>query len=196
MLRLFYSFHLLLFLSSFSHYHQVLLSGLDQYGNQPLFITVRGVTGCNRILESTSNGFIIDPTPPHLQVGRAGLYALEYATYSYGETETGDIQYQTMPSYSATWSAADLEGGVVGGATIKTGTYPGGGDISNYSTTVENYVRGTVGVRDGLSNYVTVSVWNSAGLQSTATTNAVVVDTSTPQSGEVGILVAVGTLAC
>ena len=163
---------------------QVLLPGLDQYGNQPLFITVRGVTGCNRILESTSNGFIIDTTPPLLQAARAGLYALEY-TYSGGEGEIGgDVQYETTPTYSATWSAADPESGVVGGASIKTGTYPGGGDIGS-SSTVESFVRETVATSDGLSSYVTVSLWNNAGLQSSVVTNAVVVDTSPPQFGEV-----------
>lgn len=173
-----------LFFSISSPSLQVLLPGLDQYGNQPLFITVRGVTGCNRILESTSNGFIIDPTPPLLQAVRAGLYALEYSTYSGDEGETGDTQYQTTPTYSAAWSAADPESGTVGGALVKMGTYPGGGDIGS-SSTVESFVRGTVGTRDGLSNYVTVSVWNGAGLQSSVASNAVVVDTSPPLSGEV-----------
>lgn len=128
---------------------------------------------------------MIDPTPPLLQVARAGLYALEYATYSYGETVTDSIQYETTPTYSATWSAADSVSGLMGGARIQTGSYPGGGDIGSSSVTVENYVRETVSVRDGLSNYVTISVWNNAGLESSAVTNAVVVDTSPPLSGEV-----------
>ena len=87
-------------------YEQILVPGLEQYGRQVLYTTVRAITGCGGILESSSDGFIIDSSPPEVAFLAVGANLIEAATAS----ETGDIiheLYQTEQLLSATWTATD-----------------------------------------------------------------------------------------
>ena len=165
---------------------QVLLPDLGSYEEQSLYITVRGITGCGRVLESTSNGFVIDPTPPSLEIIGTGNRAIERAQLN------GDLgapvnheEYQTVAGFSSIWTASDDESGIPNDVSVRVGTYPGGGDIESMVDVSQSYIRSSVMSAEGLPNYVTVAALNGAGLESVAISNPVVMDTTPPLGGEV-----------
>ena len=158
---------------------------MDSYEGQPLYVTVRGITGCDEVLESTSNGFVIDSSPPSLGILRTGEQAIEQAQ-SMGETGSPIVhqEYQTTSSYSAIWEAGDEQSGV-SRETLKLGTYPGGGDLESEAAVSDNYVRDSIQSAVGLPNYVTLTAENEAGLVTRVTSEPIVLDTTPPTVGEV-----------
>ena len=167
-------------------YAQANLRDLQSYGSQQLFVTVRGITGCGDILESTSNGFVIDSMPPSLEIVETGPQAIE-RVQSGGDSSTATSSvYQVEAGYSSIWRASDDVSGLFGEATVNIGTYPNGRDIVDGGMTVsDNYIRGDITSGDGLPTYVTVMVTNGAGTMSTRTSSPIVRDTTPPTTGEV-----------
>ena len=167
--------------------YQRLLPGLSEYSGQLLYTTVRAVTGCGTILESSSDGFIIDPTTPELDIIAVGTNAIELGLASELGNSIPDHQpYQTEKLLSATWTARDIESGLQIERLVKVGSYPGGADIIEEMSINDNYVRGLEMSDDaGQPNYVTVSVWNRAGVRKDVTAPAVAWDQTPPQQGEV-----------
>ena len=164
---------------------QVLLPDLDTYEDQPLYITVRGITGCGDVLESTSNGFVIDPSPPSLEVISTGYRAIERAQSADGDAPVDHEAYQSTAQFSSVWQVGDEDSGVTDDIMVKTGTYPGGADIESERAVAENYIRRFLTEEEGLPNYITVSAQNRAGLESVAVSKSVSLDTSSPTGGEV-----------
>ena len=167
---------------------QVLLPGLDAFAPAPLYITVRAFTGCDHTLVSTSDGFIIDPSPPTPEIFGVGENVIEHAQ-SAPEGEVHNIRsvYQTTSSFSSLWGARDEESGVDEGesTSVHIGTYPGGRDVLE-TTTIDDHIRTTANAGTGLPHYVTIETTNRAGLSATATSSAsVVVDTTPPSIGQV-----------
>lgn len=162
----------------------MLLPDLESYEDQPLYITVRGITGCGGLLESTSSGFIIDPTPPSLDIIGTGSQAIERAQSVGGGAS--DYEFQDTAAFSSVWEVGDGESGGVGGVRVRVGSYPGGDDVSPERSVSENYIRGeAMSSNEGLPNYVTVTAENGAGLEAVAISNPIVLDTSPPTSREV-----------
>lgn len=177
-----------LFLCEWTFYFcQHLLPGLCEYSNQLLHTTVRAITGCGTILESSSDGFIIDPTSPDLDFITVGANAIELGLARELGGNIPDHQpYQTEKLLSAAWTASDTESGLQTGQLLKVGSYPGGADIIEEMSIDDNYVRGLEMSDDaGQPNYVTVSVWNRAGVRKDVTAPAVAWDQTPPQQGEV-----------
>ena len=162
-------------------YAQVNLPGLQSFGNRRLFVTVRGITGCGDILESTSNGFIIDSIPAYLNI-TTGLQGIER---SQGSNVSARRQYQVEAGYSSIWRTDDEESGLSSDFIVYTGTYPNGRDISGGRTIQETYIRDEIMSSDGVATYVTVTVTNGAGTTSTRTSSPLVRDTTLPVTGEV-----------
>lgn len=74
---------------------QLPVGGLGDLTNRKLYVSVRGVTGCGNVLESTSDGFVIDTTHPSVRVVATGYQAIERAqssTSADGVTEHVDYQ--------------------------------------------------------------------------------------------------------
>ena len=164
-----------------SGHAQLPVAGLKDV-NHRLYTTVRGITGCGNILESTSNGFIIDTSPPSLEVIGTGSQAIERAQYSTNTHES----YQSVDLYSSIWSAHDLQSGVPGDVMVKIGTFPGGSDISSNITVPDDYIRTRITTREeGTPTYVTVTATNGARVESTAISEPITLDTSPPFIGEV-----------
>ena len=175
-----------------SGHAQLPLPGLRDLANQRLYITVRGVTGCSGILESTSNGFIIDHTPPSLDVIATGTQAIERAQS--GGVADSHVTYQSTDTYSSVWTSSDDESGLVPNdddVIVQVGTFPGGSDVMQSETVSGGHLRGRVSagadsaVVEGVPVYVTVTATNGAGLQTTSVSEPVVMDTTPPLSGEV-----------
>lgn len=171
----------------FLFFKQRLVPGLEHYGRQILYTTVKAITGCGEILESSSDGFIIDSTAPEVAFIAVGANAVELGTTFETENVIHEHQpYQTEQLLSATWTATDDESGVQNEKLVKIGSYPGGSDIIAEVTVTDDYVRGLeMSVDAGEPNYVTVSVWNRAGVRQDVTAPAVAWDKTPPHQGEV-----------
>lgn len=169
-------------------YAQVLLPNLKQYQNQPLFITVRGITGCGGILESTSNGFTIDTSPPVVDILGTGSQAIEPAQSSFGNETLTIARYQNEAAYSTVWSAVDDESGIYNDIEVSVGTYPRGSDIDTTTVSVlKSSLRDELASPIGVPTYLTIRASNGAGLQSVVVSDPVVLDTTPPLSGEVSL---------
>ena len=148
---------------------------------------MRAITGCGNILESSSDGFVIDSTPPEVAFVAVGANAIELGT----DIETENIvyehrPYQTEQLLSATWMAKDTESGIQDERLVKIGSYPGGSDIITETSITDDYVRGLeMSAIGGEPNYITVSVWNRAGVRQDVTAPAVAWDQTPPRQGEV-----------
>ena len=165
---------------------QALLPDLDRFNSQLLYITVRGFTGCEDMLESTSNGFVIDPSPPTIQILGTGENAIEHAQSATEDVPINHTIYQTTPSFSSLWETYDEQSGLEDSVVVSIGTYPGGRDILD-STTPTNHIRTTASGGEGLPHYVTVEASNRAGVSAVATGDSVALDTSAPTLGEVRV---------
>ena len=163
---------------------QALLPDLASYGVHPLYATVRGTTDCGDVVVSTSDGFVVDPSPPSLEVIGTGENAIERAQSVYGSSSSiNHTAYQTTTSFSALWQLIDAQSGPQTSSVVRIGSYPGGGDIVGETTTEDGSIRGNLGPVEGLPHYVTVTGYNRAGIPTTASGKAVALDTSPPTLG-------------
>ena len=160
---------------------------MEQYGRQILYTTVRAITGCGGILESSSDGFVIDSSPPEVAFIAVGANAIELGTAS----KTGDVvyehqPYQTEQLVSAVWTATDAESNIQTERVVKMGSYPGGSDVIAETTVTDDFVRGLeMTANAGEPHYVTVSIWNRAGVRQDVTAPSVTWDQTPPRQGEV-----------
>lgn len=162
---------------------QLPVAGLRELTNRRLYITVRGVTGCGGVLESTSNGFIIDTSPPFLEVIGTGHQAIERAQST--DDGIGHQAYQSSDVYSAVWDVADSESGILDDVMVQVGTFPGGSDITPSRMVSSDHIRDRVAVAEGLPTYVTVTAANGAGVETVAMSEPITMDTSPPITGQV-----------
>ena len=168
-------------------FQQRSVPGLEQYGKQILYTTVRAITGCGGILESSSDGFVIDSSHPEVAFIAVGAKAIELGTAS----KIGDVvyehqPYQTEQLLSAVWTATDAESDIQNERVLKMGSYPGGSDVIAETTITDDFVRGLeMTANAGEPHYVTVSVWNRAGVRHDVTAPSVTWDQTPPRQGEV-----------
>ena len=166
-----------------SGYAQLPVPNLASYEGEQLFVTVRGINDCGGILESTSNGFVIVTRPPSLRIIDTGSNAIERAQS--GDDVTIHNEYQSTLGYSSIWENDEDDSRIVYQNRVRVGTYPGGDDIQQEQVVLDSYVRGQVLSPEGVPLFVTVATENSAGLESVAISNPVVLDTSPPLAEEV-----------
>lgn len=166
-------------------YAQVNLPDLQLFGRQQLFVTIRGITGCGDILESTSNGFVIDSDAPSLEIINTGPKAVETTQMRENTNMSNKGVYQFEAGYSSIWRVIDDESGLSDVALVDIGTYPNGRDISTGVTTSNDYIRGEIRSAEGVATYVTVTVSNGAGITSKNTSSPIVHDTTPSLTGEV-----------
>ena len=79
------------------------------------YASVRAVTGAGQVLESSSDGFVVDTSPPTVTIVSVGAETVNETTVFY---------QKEMDSYTAAWSTGDTESGV-DDVTLRLGTYPG-----------------------------------------------------------------------
>ena len=86
-----------------------------QHG-QTYFASFRAITGARNVLDSSSDGVVIDTTPPEIVLEGLGVGV---------NISTPDVSYQkSVDSLSASWNIGEQESGL-DYATFRYGTYPG-----------------------------------------------------------------------
>ena len=149
---------------------------------QPLFITIRGITGCDEILETTSAPVTVDQTAPFLNIIESGQLAVEQYQSLVATTHK---DYQNTAGFSTVWEAMDKDSGVGNTVLVKIGSFPGGSNIESERPVMENYIRSSIMSIEGLPSYITVSANNRAGSSTTVSSEPLVLDTSPSLAGEV-----------
>ena len=152
---------------------QLLLPDLHDSQTEELFITVRGITGCGDILESTSNGFTIDSSPPIINIHDTSHKAVENIS--------SNSSYQTEQTFSSIWTVTEDSGESIDHVTVSIGSYPGGKDLTSEIEIEADHIREDIEASEGVPSYVTVSATNRAGLETVQYSKSVVMDTSPPE---------------
>ncbi|CAC5392346.1 unnamed protein product [Mytilus coruscus] len=152
------------------------------------YSSVRAVTNAGNVLETVSDGFTVDTTPPVITLDRL-------TDNDASEMEGGSSIYQkTVDSLSALWHYSDEESGIQR-AWFSVGTYPFGGDVApvtevNITPNLQSSLPLSTIVADtsGKPNIISVYAENKAGSISKMTFNSIIIDTSAPNQSESGVV--------
>ncbi|VDI79784.1 Hypothetical predicted protein [Mytilus galloprovincialis] len=149
------------------------------------YSSVRAVTNAGNVLESVSDGFLIDTTPPEVTLDRLtdkDAYEVERET---------SIYQTTIDILSAQWHYSDEESGIKR-AWFSVGTYPFGADVApvtevNITSNLQSSVPLSTVIPDitGKPNIISVFAENKAGAQCKVTLDSVIIDVSPPSQGVV-----------
>ena len=93
---------------------QLVLSAGESY-----YTSVRAVTGAGGILESTSDGFVVDVTAPSVVVTSVAA-----TTFNTTDSQAVVLYQKESESYTAAWQVNDQESGIAD-VWFHLGTYPG-----------------------------------------------------------------------
>ncbi|XP_076086791.1 uncharacterized protein LOC143057371 [Mytilus galloprovincialis] len=148
------------------------------------YTTVRAITNDGSVIQAESDGVLVDRTPPTISFDSLSGHAASDKNITEGGT-----QYQTTSTIYGQWSFNDTETAIER-AWLSVSTYPGADDISprsevNVSALGEgNLPLGAITPQtSGKPNILNLWVQNSVGLMSTASSAAVVIDTTPPDIG-------------
>ncbi|XP_033637723.1 uncharacterized protein LOC117298529 [Asterias rubens] len=146
------------------------------------YSTVRAITNGDNVLETVSNGFTVDVTPPNINITDFGQYG---TTVDLG---FGGVKlYQSfVDSIDAMWDVEDSESNLI--ATYFTvGQYAGASDVFPLTHANNSYIPSSLvkPALEGLPNILTVRAINSVGLKQTVYTTSLTVDTTPPDAGQV-----------
>lgn len=149
-------------------------TGLSLGQGTEYFVTVRATNGAGLTATRSSDGVVVDLTPPTAGQVHDGI----------GQ----DIQFQTsITTISGDWSGfADAESQIAR-YEWAIGTSAGGSDLQGFVSTGTT-TRGTnaaLSLAHGVTYYVTVRAYNRAGLYTELSSNGVTVDTTGPAFGAI-----------
>lgn len=88
---------------------------------QSYYTNVRAITGAGNVLDSGSNGFTLDVSPPEVYIDGIGIVSVNDTEDAVNLRAT----YQTSESMAGAWTIVDEESEVVT-STFFVGSYPGG----------------------------------------------------------------------
>ena len=156
-----------------SRFHNLTLTHGSAY-----YVTIRAANSRGETVESTSDGVVVDRTPPIV------------TSIQLSPTKGKEILYlSSQAAPVVTWSASDPESGILH-FFIEVGSFPFQGDVqSSYRVSGLNRSLDldlvNLTLSEGMSFFVTVSAFNMLGLETRRTSQQVVVDWSPPVSGQV-----------
>ncbi|XP_033637389.1 uncharacterized protein LOC117298318 isoform X2 [Asterias rubens] len=146
------------------------------------YSTVRAITNGDSVLETVSNGFTVDVTPPNINITDFGQYD---TTVDLG---FGGVKlYQFTDDFiDAKWNVEDSESNLIA-TYFSVGQYAGASDVFLQTQTKKSYVPSglVTPAYKGLPNILTVHAINSVGLKQTVYTTSLTVDTTPPGAGQV-----------
>lgn len=146
----------------------------DYFQPATYYTTVEAITASGQHIISSSNGVIIDITPPEL------ISSIDHFDVTFSNVQPIDFQGSNN-TISARWAFDDLESGIVE-YQWSIGTAPNETDIQSFIS-VGREMKGTNSDLDGVlvdntTYYVTVIATNGAGLSSSETSNGVMFSSS------------------
>ncbi|XP_076085244.1 uncharacterized protein LOC143056054 isoform X2 [Mytilus galloprovincialis] len=152
--------------------HEFVLKGINFAVGRRYYTTVTACNTADLCSSVTSDGVIIDNSPPNIGKIKDG------ADYI-------DINYQSLRSYvAATWYGFNDPESCLDKYSIRVGTSIGGNDIISQTdlplTDIVVFPNITEPIPTNTRIYVTVRAYNKAGLYSEATSNGLLVDDSPP----------------
>ncbi|XP_076086914.1 uncharacterized protein LOC143057491 [Mytilus galloprovincialis] len=154
--------------------YEFVLKGMNLAIGKIYYTTVTACNTADLCSSVTSDGFIIDNSPPNIGKVKDG------ADYI-------DINYQSLRSYvSATWRGFNDPQSGLDKYSFRVGTLLGGDDIISKSELplTDIAVFSNTSITDEIPTniriYITVRAYNKAGLNSEATSNGFLVDDSPP----------------
>ncbi|XP_078658230.1 uncharacterized protein LOC144903713 [Branchiostoma floridae x Branchiostoma belcheri] len=151
---------------------------------QLYYTTVRAITGAGNVLESASDGFTVDVTPPQVDFLGFGVTA-DDEEYAFGPDVS---RYQLSADYiTAEWGYTEQESDVAF-ATFAYGTFPGSSDVYNRTVTSDraSVPNGLVHPSSlGRPNILSLTAINSVGLRTVAISPSLTVDSTPPVAGDV-----------
>ncbi|XP_078575736.1 uncharacterized protein LOC144861641 [Branchiostoma floridae x Branchiostoma japonicum] len=157
---------------------------LPLHPGQLYYTTVRAITGTGNILESSSDGFTVDVTPPQVDFLGFGVTS-EDEEYTFGPDVS---RYQLSADYiTAEWEYREEESDVVF-ASFAYGTFHGGHDVYNRTVTSQrtSVPNGLVHPSSqGRPNILSLTAINSVGLRTVALSASLTVDSTPPVAGDV-----------
>ncbi|WAR05119.1 hypothetical protein MAR_020488, partial [Mya arenaria] len=153
---------------------------------QTYFTTLRAITNGGNIMQTTTDAFIADITPPHLRI----------QTFGSGSPSTKPIYQQDSSSLSGSWSYSDDEIHDVNNVDnilvtwFSIGTFPfsteiTGNEVSNTSVAGTSFipVKNIRPALQGVPNILSVAVENKAKITSKAYSQSLIQDNSGPVPG-------------
>ncbi|XP_052081925.1 uncharacterized protein LOC127719726 isoform X2 [Mytilus californianus] len=151
------------------------------------YASVRGITNSGNVVQSSSDGFTVDVSPPLIIIDR-----LTDKIPSDQDITSGNSLYQTTTdSLTAQWTYNDTESGIERG-WYSVGTYPFAEDIASmveveissmdFSTLPLAFI---TAVDTGKPNIISIWAENKAGLVSEVATGSVIIDKTPPGLGYV-----------
>ncbi|XP_038050876.1 uncharacterized protein LOC119724026 [Patiria miniata] len=147
------------------------------------YSTLRAITNADNVLESTSNGFTVDITPPEIMIADLGLYDV-ITDLSF---DGGVNLYQSnSDSIDAMWDATEEESDIMA-SYFYMGQYPGSADIFPVTLTSKSYIPSALisPAEIGFPNLLSVESVNSVGLSRIIHATSVTVDNTPPSVGQV-----------
>nr|XP_006817093.1 PREDICTED: uncharacterized protein LOC100376421 [Saccoglossus kowalevskii] len=148
------------------------------------YTTIRAITGAGNVLDSTSDGFTVDTTPPSITITSAGRSSDNETAYL---SNNNNIYQSPSDSFLATWDIFEEES-AVSYTEVCYGSYPGGNDIHSCTdaTGLNNLLNAGVWPETtGVANFISITSKNRVGLKSTTISNPIITDTTPPVAGTV-----------
>lgn len=141
----------------------------DHFQPASYFITVQAITASGRYITATSNGVVIDISPPE------PIAPIDHFDVSFSNVQPVDFQ-ASNDTISVRWAFRDLESGIID-YKWAIGTAPNITDIQRFisvGTSLEASNSGLRGVLEhNMTYYVTVVATNGAGLSTYVTSEGV-----------------------
>ncbi|XP_078573994.1 uncharacterized protein LOC144860567 isoform X3 [Branchiostoma floridae x Branchiostoma japonicum] len=157
---------------------------LPLHPGQLYYTTVRAITGTGDVLESSSDGFTVDVTPPQVNFLGFGVTS-EDEEFTFRPDVS---RYQLSADYiTAEWGYREEETDVVF-ASFAYGTFPGSHDVYNQTVTSQRtwVPNGLVHPSSqGRPNILSLTAINSVGLRTVALSASLTVDSTPPVAGDV-----------
>ncbi|XP_070573951.1 uncharacterized protein [Ptychodera flava] len=159
------------------------------------YTTVRAITGSGNVLESSSDGFIVDTTPSSMKINKF-IHNMAVDTINVTDKSDNDLSvsddrasgcYQSASeSPAVSWIVEDAESEIAF-TEFCYGTYPGASDVYNCTeaTSVDGVPSALVQLDVNRPNILTVKSTNKVNLQAEAISGSITVDTTPPIAGTV-----------
>ncbi|XP_070572594.1 uncharacterized protein [Ptychodera flava] len=139
------------------------------------YLTVKAITGSGRSATMSSNGVLVDVTPPIIE-------EIYHVDMDWSDTEPTEYQ-SSNSTIAVNWDGYDI-GSQVKEFLWAIGTTPNGTDIQDFTSVglEVSAVRKDLSLQDKSSYYVTVKAINNAGLSTTMSSTGVTVVLKAPDT--------------